>query len=130
MENISKTQALLAKIVSVGGGGVEDCALMRLARANGVSRYEAQYLWVPAAKFKEGLTVNQINSVAMGWDLEGGRFEDGWKIAANVNRFTPDPEYLALGRTAARACGVAKPSKVAAFRAKRADAAFASLVPA
>ena len=112
MNNLDKPAKLLAKIVNQPGGGAEDCALMRLARANEAGPGVAEHYYPILAKALEGLTDSQVNATAYGWDDECGRPSAQvacTRYAAEVAKCTTEaPEYEELGRAAARALGLAK----------------------
>ena len=104
MQNLDKKQQVLAKIVSVPGFGKLDCALMRLARANGATRSEA-YVDYPRRAMADGLTMSQLWAMAYGWDAAVGHTP----ILSEIFLLDPDyPEWLALGAAAALACGEVK----------------------
>lgn len=102
MQNLSKTQQLLAKIVSVQSTGWDLCALMRLAIADGIPEAQARdhRTYIRHAE-ASGLTPQEILAVMVGWDQAVDR-----EMGRGPHADLPE-EYVNLGRCAAVATGAA-----------------------
>lgn len=121
MQNLDKKTRLIAKIARVQGGDPHDCALQRLARVNCASITQARAWYYQLAESQENLTRIQVWSVALGWDTACGILSDSWRVALERGRdmgIVPDPDWVAVGRAAALACGVAGPEAVVTLPAQ------------